>query len=355
MLVGARPIGRFEATALSAMVLAFAWCCAPARAAGPQFGPEQVVQAGGGDLTVDGYSVPSCADWDNDGLDDLIVGEGGGGHIDGKVRVYLNTGSAAAPRFDDYFYAVSGGSALWVPAGGCLGIYPRVVDCNGDGKKDLLCGLTGGTVKVFLNVGLDDDPIFDAGTELTAGPDGAKSAIDVGMRATPNLIDWDNDGDRDLLVGGYDGKFHLYRNDGTGASPDYRAPVLLPDTAGGDLVLATLRASPALADLDGDGRMDLLAGDTDGRLMLYLNQGTDAAPAFSSPLGEQLTADGAAVDLPGSPRSRPCVVDWTGDGLLDVLVGSADGMVRLYEQVPEPGAVLLLAVATPLVLRRRRP
>ena len=89
--------------------------------------------------------------------------------------------------------------------------------------------------------------------------------------------------------------------------------------------------------------------------MLYLNQGTDAAPAFSSPLGEQLTADGAAVDLPGSPRSRPCVVDWTGDGLLDVLVGSADGMVRLYEQVPEPGAVLLLAVATPLVLRRRRP
>jgi len=41
-----------------------------------RLGPEELVQAGGADISVLGYSVPSLADWDNDGLNDLIVGEG---------------------------------------------------------------------------------------------------------------------------------------------------------------------------------------------------------------------------------------------------------------------------------------
>ena len=51
-------------------------------------GPEQIVLAGGGDLTVPGYSVPCFTDFNSDGPNDLLVGEGGSG-FDGKVRVYL--------------------------------------------------------------------------------------------------------------------------------------------------------------------------------------------------------------------------------------------------------------------------
>ena len=45
-----------------------------------RLGPEELVQAGGADISVLGYSVPSLADWDNDGLNDLIVGEGSGSY-----------------------------------------------------------------------------------------------------------------------------------------------------------------------------------------------------------------------------------------------------------------------------------
>ena len=45
-------------------------------------------------------------------MKDLVVGEGGGGFSEAKVRVYLNTGTATDPQFGDYFYAQSDGSDL---------------------------------------------------------------------------------------------------------------------------------------------------------------------------------------------------------------------------------------------------
>jgi hypothetical protein len=78
-------------------------------------GPEQYVQAGGADILVSGYSVPSYTYWDGDELMDLIVGEGGD---PGKVRVYLNVGTLGSPQFSDFFYAQSQGADLTVPGGG---------------------------------------------------------------------------------------------------------------------------------------------------------------------------------------------------------------------------------------------
>jgi hypothetical protein len=81
-------------------------------------GPEELVEAGGAVIEVPGYSVPSFTHWDDDGLKDLIVGEGGGVATDGKVRVYLNTGTASDPNFGDYFYAQSEGADLVRPGEG---------------------------------------------------------------------------------------------------------------------------------------------------------------------------------------------------------------------------------------------
>lgn len=82
------------------------------------FGPEELVQAGGVDITVAGYSVPSFVRWNGDDLPDLIVGEGGLGLYEGKVRVYLNAGSPGNPTFSDFFYAQSNGSDLASPSVG---------------------------------------------------------------------------------------------------------------------------------------------------------------------------------------------------------------------------------------------
>ncbi len=314
-------------------------------------GPEELVQADGADIDVPGYSVPSFVDWNNDGLGDLVVGEGSGAFPDAKVRVYPNVGTSSAPQFSDYFYAQSNGSDLTVPGSGCLGLFPRTVYWDGDARKDLLIGQADGTVKLFLNTGTDETPTFDGGTLLQVGPAEAKADIDVGLRATSIVVDWNSDGRKDLAVGALDGMLHVFLNEGTDDAPDFLSE-MLAQAGAEDLVVPSERSSPAVLDLDGDGRKDLLSGNTDGQLVFYSNVGTDAAPAFAG--YSFVEAGGLAIDLPGTPRSRPFVCDWTGDGLLDVLIGAGDGNIHLYQGVPEPSGLCLVALGSVGVLTRRR-
>ncbi len=125
-----------------------------------------------------------------------------------------------------------------------------------------------------------------------------------------------------------DGKVRLYLNSSDGGEPVLRSEQFVQD-ASGDLVVPAGRSSVSVADLNGDGRKDLLLGNTEGRLLYYANQGTDAAPVFDA--GEALQAEGTEIDLPGTPRSRPFVGDYDADGQLDLLVGAADGYVRLFQ------------------------
>jgi len=305
------------------------------------FGPEEIVMANGADIQVPGYSVPSFMDWNNDNLQDLIIGQGGG-FEDAKVRVYLNVGTEAEPAFADFFYVRSEGSDLICPSSGCMGCFPRVVYWDADKRKDLLVGQADGTVKIFLNNGTDEEPTFDAGRIIKVGPNNEN--IDVGSRATPTLIDWDNDRLTDLVAGSIDGKIHIFLNCGCNGEvpPSFNYSTSSGSFAtedGSDLVVPTNRSSPEVFDLDGDGKKDLLTGNTEGQLLFYKNVGADNKPAFS---GYSLVgSNGVAIDLEGMPRSRPFVCYWTGNGHFgpidnypDILIGSGDGKVRLYRGLP---------------------
>jgi autotransporter-associated beta strand protein len=291
------------------------------------FDAARFVQAGAGNLRVVGYSVPALADWNNDGLPDLVVGEklltG-----QGKVRVYLNSGTIQSPVFGTYFYAQSAGADLSVQGAGCLGAFPRVFDWNDDGKKDLVVGQSDGKIALFLNVQTDANPSFAPSGSLEVGLPGMKTPIDVGDRAAFDIVDWNNDGRYDLVVGGIDGKVRLYLNQADSGAADFRNEVLVMDGTN-ELSVPGGRASVAVTDLNGDGRKDLVLGNTDGRLFLYANQGTDAAPAFNG--SQPVLAGGSPIDLSGTTaRSRPFVGDFNGDGILDLLLGATDGYVRLY-------------------------
>lgn len=313
--------------------------------AGIDLGPEELVQAGGADVQVPGYSVPSFEDWNNDLLKDLIVGEGGGSG-DAKVRIYLNVGTEAEPQFEDFFYAQSEGADLACAAAGCLGCFPRVVYWDEDERIDLLVGQSDGTVKVYLNVTDNNDPAFDGGHLITVGSQGLWN-VDVGSRATPVLVDWNSDGKMDLVSGGLDGAIHVYSNCGCGGAVPPSFYFSPPDgefaqADGRDLQVPGLRSSPVVMDLDGDGKKDLLTGNTDGLLLFYENVGTDSLPIFGG--YSLVTSMGEPIDLPGTPRSRPAICTWTGDGHFgpkdgywDVLVGAGDGKVRLYRGIPAVG------------------
>ncbi len=312
-------------------------------------GPEEIVQAGGIDIDVPGYSVPSFVDWNNDSLPDLVVGEGGGGYT-GKVRVYENVGTSSSPAFSSYTYVQSAGADLTCPASGCLGCFSRVVYWDADNRKDLLVGQADGKVKLFLNNGTDANPMFDGGTFLQVGPPGSKTDIDVGSRATATVADWNSDGKKDLVVGELDAVVNVFLNEGTDTAPDFRSLISAKED-GSDLEVPFSRSSPVVLDLDDDGKKDLLSGNTYGHLLFYSNTGTDTEPSFSGYV--HVESDGVPIDLAGY-RSRPSVVDWTGDGLLDVLIGTSDGKVHLYQGVPEPATLSLLALGGLTLMRRRR-
>jgi WD40 repeat protein len=306
------------------------------------FGPEEIIQADGNDIVVPGFSVPSFVDWNGDGLQDLVIGEGGAltAVTPAKVRVYLNRGTQAQPLFKDFFYVQADGKDLTLTPEGCMGCFPRVVDWDQDGRKDLLVGVSDGTIRIYMNIADDNHPSFDAGKNLKVGPN-SDLDMDVGKRPTPIVVDWNNDGMLDIVSGAWDGNIHVFYNCGCGGYPRFTTTFtplgLIVQESGRDLLVPSTRSSPVVMDFTGDGKKDLLTGSTDGTILLYKNLGTDSLPVFS---GYSLVqSNGQPIDLPSNLRSRPFVCHWTGaqDGYWDLLVGYGDGKIHLYRGIPKTG------------------
>ena len=138
------------------------------------------------------------------------------------------------------------------------------------------------------------------------------------------MVDWDNDGNKDMLVGCADGNVYLYLNQRLDASPDFASAV--PTI----VVSVNTNAAPcAVLDWDGDGNKDLLVGDGDGSLHLFLNEGADDAPSYPA-LGTQLTDLSSSVIDVGA-FSRPVVADYNQDHIKDILVGTESGNVCLFD------------------------
>lgn len=324
------------------------------------FGAEQLVEGAGGPIEVPGYSVPSYANWNDDGLPDLIVGQGGydatdpngAGTYPGKVRVYLNVGTAAQPAFGGYFFAQTTNgpsvSDISVSASGCQGAFPRLVFWDDDAYKDLLIGLADGRVAIYLNANNDNQaPLFAPQQIVQVGPPGGKVALDVGNRATPAFVDWNNDGHEDLVVGSYDAKVRLYLDEREPAAtqPDFRVERLVYyDDGTTPLVVPAQRSSPEVGDFSDylDDRKDLLSGNTEGQVLFFANTNTDADPLFGDAYLYARSL-GTPIDLPPDPpttgpRSRPFACLWADDDLWpDLLVGAGDGLVHLYQDPHKPG------------------
>ncbi|RJR19000.1 MAG: VCBS repeat-containing protein [Nitrospiraceae bacterium] len=206
------------------------------------------------------------------------------------------------------------------------------MDWNNDGRHDLLIGDGVGRLLVFLNTNTNSHPILFSGKYIRA--DGAD--IDVGERATPVVADWNGDGKKDLLSGSMDGSIRVFLNKGTDSEPVMESPYILK--AGGRNLNIGSRSAPRVYDWNRDRLKDIVAGEMEGHVYLMINTGTDNKPVFEK-AGKLFLRDGNVVRYPdqdNEARSRLFVTDWNNDGLNDLLSGGRDGRVILYLSAPGP-------------------
>lgn len=143
-------------------------------------------------------------------------------------------------------------------------------------------------------------------------------------------MDYDNDGRIDILTGSISGKVHLFKRKPNGAYAEgetiKKEVSSLVRGLGPSLNLGS-GSTVCMADWNGDGKLDLFVGNSEGEVYVLLNEGTPKKPAFAK--AEKLKAAGKTIAANGGVAG-PFVVDWDGDGKLDLLLGSSSGAVTFY-------------------------
>lgn len=294
-------------------------------------------------LTVSGKPVAGTVtfvDWDGDGRMDVLA------EADSLIAFHRNIGtdrSVAAMALADGVYLEANGVPIQFKN-------PRtdVANLDGDGDLDLIVGGDEGRVYLFENVGSRTQPVLAMGRMLVY-----YGYMDA--RASAKVADWDGDGLLDLVVGRYWQRSHwgdeprvfgrLYKNVGTRTAPRFEARDAYhgaPYTEGFQPCDAGRQNGVRAADWDGDGRTDLIVGDSDGFVWFFRSLANGPFSLFAAP--ERLQADGRPLKVYGEEMegriagyARPAVVDWNNDGRLDLLVADGRAWLTLFLNLGRPG------------------
>ncbi len=217
----------------------------------PVFATGEKMYAGGVPINLSsesGYLRHDIADWNNDGLKDLIASSAAG-----RVYYYRNVGTATTPVLAAGQSILSNGT----PIQRGTRAHVMVADWNNDGKKDLVyADQENAGFYYYRNTGTDASPVF--GTPEAILFDGKMVTY-----IRPNLgsfLDWDGDGKKDFIACEFEHTIRYYRNIGTGAAGQVPAFI---DTNGSIIVqpftIMTVSGADA-RDFNGDGDIDILTG-----------------------------------------------------------------------------------------------
>lgn len=142
---------------------------------------------------------------------------------------------------------------------------------------------------------------------------------DIGSSSSPNFVDLDGDGDLDAIVGNSYGTINYFRNTGNRKKPKFR------EITGNQNPFETIdvgsSSKPSLVDIDRDGDLDAFIGNSSGTINFFENVGNRRRAVFVELTGNPLST----LDVGSS--SDPSFVDVDGDGDLDAFVGNSYGTI----------------------------
>ena len=295
------------------------------------------------DLEFSEYASPTIADLDNDGDYEIIVTS----WEEGKIYVWHHNGEILDGWPVNYEYSD------WATPPS-----PAIGDLNNDGYKELIMGFTDGTVYAWHYDGslVDGWPVTMPPLEIsdfifTSPPavadfnqdgnieiviysqfanrvymldsqgtllEGWPVELDqyiayayYGFQSSPSIGDVDNNGDLEIFLGHGDGKVYGFNHDGTILEG---WPKIVITNPGG---YSAIPSSPALADVDNDGDLEIFIGAWDGTLQGFHHDGT--------------LVEGFPKSTIKYIQSSPAVGDLEGDGKTDIIVGSFDNHIYAWE------------------------
>jgi hypothetical protein len=296
----------------------------------------QVVDEGGAQIKLEDatwYRIGG-GDFDNDGAPDIVAGT-----AMGTLDLFLNRGTNSGKAVVEHVQVPFNLYSTAPAESGDMGLKPVVLDWDGDGDDDIVFTAWQGFFRLLRNNGTSNTVDF-APVELLMQRGGQ---LATGDSVTPDAVDWDNDGDLDLIAGNVCGHISYFENKGSRINPIFTGMIELQNDLGDPIHVTQMGDTPIQGpaetmwgylsaqarDVDGDGDLDVIINDSQGRLRWIENIGTRSLPQLSSGFHD-FTVDGIPLLTPW--RNRPGVVDLDNDGLLDFFVLDNNGSLVRYEQ-----------------------
>ncbi|HDZ06748.1 FG-GAP-like repeat-containing protein [Maribacter sp.] len=293
-------------------------------------------------------------DYENDGDLDIIVGIQDGEDY-GWDNAFNDNGAWTNGPLHGYVYLIENVNGTYelknkITAGGVpIDVYgaptPNFDDYDNDGDLDIICGEFMDKFTWFENIGTREKPKYAKGKYLAN--DTGIITMDLEM-ILPVSLDWDKDGDIDLIVGDEDGRVAFIENTGKikNNMPIFNTPKYFQQQA--EYVKFGALVTPFSTDWDDDGDEDLICGNSAGYIAFIENLDGKDTPKWDAP--KLLSSENKTIRIQAGDNGSiqgPCeakwgyttlsVEDWNNDGLKDIIVNSIWGKIIWYENIGTKG------------------